>query len=67
MRSALLLEAENADKTAHEFQSKFNFLTLAADAALRVDLFGRLRRATEAACAELLATDASISVGHPFA
>jgi len=41
------------------FQSKFNFLTLAADATFQVDLFGRLRRATEAARAELLATDAA--------
>jgi multidrug efflux system outer membrane protein len=40
-------------------QSKFNFLTLTADAAFQVDLFGRLRRATEAARAELLATDAA--------
>jgi multidrug efflux system outer membrane protein len=40
-------------------QSKFNFLTLAADAAFQVDLFGRLRRATEAARAQLLATDAA--------
>ena len=31
------------------FQSKSNFLTLAADAAFQLDLFGRLRRATEAA------------------
>ncbi len=41
------------------FQTKFNFLTLAADAAFQVDLFGRLRRATEAARAELLATEAA--------
>jgi outer membrane protein, multidrug efflux system len=41
------------------FQSTFNFLTLAADAAFQVDLFGRLRRATEAARAQLLATDAA--------
>lgn len=41
------------------FQTRFNFLTLAADAAFQVDLFGRLRRATEAARAELLATDAA--------
>jgi outer membrane protein, multidrug efflux system len=41
------------------FQSKFNFLTLAADATFQVDLFGRLRRATEAARAQLLATDAA--------
>jgi outer membrane protein TolC len=30
-----------------------------ADAAFQVDLFGRLRRATEAARAQLLATDAA--------
>ncbi len=29
------------------FQTKFNFLTLTADAAFQLDLFGRLRRATE--------------------
>src|SRR5271169_5133526 len=29
-------------------QSRFNFLTLTADAAFQVDLFGKLRRATEA-------------------
>ena len=39
------------------FQTKFNFLTLAADAAFQVDLFGKLRRATEASRAELLATE----------
>ena len=38
------------------FQSRFNFLTLAADAAFQLDFFGRLRRETEAARAELLAT-----------
>src|SRR5271163_4854111 len=38
-------------------QSRFNFLTLTADAAFQVDLFGKLRRATEAARAELLATE----------
>ncbi len=37
-------------------RSKFNFLTLAGDAAFQLDLFGRLRRATEASRAELLAT-----------
>lgn len=41
------------------FQSKYNFLTLVGDAAFQLDLFGRLRRATEAARAELLATDAA--------
>ena len=39
------------------FQTKSNFLTLTADAAFQVDLFGRLRRATEAARAQLLATE----------
>src|ERR1700719_431894 len=39
------------------FQTKFNFLTLTADAAFQLDLFGRLRRATEASRAELLATE----------
>lgn len=38
-------------------QFKFNFLTLVGDAAFQLDLFGRLRRATEAARAELLATE----------
>lgn len=41
------------------FQTKFNFLTLAADATFQLDLFGRLRRATEAARAQLLATEAA--------
>ena len=39
------------------FQSKYNFLTIVGDAAFQLDFFGRLRRATEAARAELLATD----------
>jgi outer membrane protein, multidrug efflux system len=38
-------------------QSRYNFLTLAGDAAFQLDLFGRLRRATEAARAQLLATE----------
>ena len=38
-------------------QFKYNFLTLVGDAAFQLDLFGRLRRATEAARAELLATE----------
>jgi multidrug efflux system outer membrane protein len=38
------------------FQTKFNFGHLTADAAFQLDFFGRLRRATEAARAELLAT-----------
>jgi multidrug efflux system outer membrane protein len=40
----------------YNFQSKSNFLVLTADAAFQLDLFGRLRRATEAARAQLLAT-----------
>ena len=39
------------------FQSKYNFLTLAGDAAFQLDFFGRLRRANEAARARLLATE----------
>ena len=39
------------------FQTRFNFLTLAADAAFQLDFFGQLRRANEAARAQLLATE----------
>src|ERR1700747_1190988 len=39
------------------FQTKFNFLDLTADAAFQLDLFGKLRRATEASRAALLATE----------
>jgi outer membrane protein, multidrug efflux system len=38
-------------------QFKFNFLNLVGDAAFQIDLFGRVRRATEAARAQLLATE----------
>jgi len=38
-------------------QSKYNILALTADAAFQLDLFGRLRRATQAARAELLSTE----------
>jgi outer membrane protein, multidrug efflux system len=38
-------------------QSTYNILTLTADAAFQLDLFGRLRRATEASRAQLLATE----------
>jgi outer membrane protein, multidrug efflux system len=38
------------------FQTRFNFLTLSADAAFQLDFFGKLRRATEASRAQLLAT-----------
>jgi multidrug efflux system outer membrane protein len=39
------------------FQTKSNFLTLSADAAFQLDFFGKLRRANEAARAQLLATE----------
>lgn len=39
------------------FQTKSNFLNLTADAAFQLDFFGKLRRATEAARAELLRTE----------
>jgi multidrug efflux system outer membrane protein len=39
------------------FQTKFNFLNLTADAAFQLDFFGKLRRATEASRAQLLATE----------
>jgi len=41
----------------HNFQTTSNFLTLTADAAFQLDLFGKLRRATEASRAQLLATE----------
>jgi multidrug efflux system outer membrane protein len=40
-------------------QSRYNFGLLTADAAFQLDFFGRLRRATQAARAELLATEAA--------
>src|SRR5580658_7149692 len=39
------------------FQTKYNFFTSTADAAFQLDFFGKLRRATEASRAELLATE----------
>src|SRR6201981_1685198 len=39
------------------FQSKSNFFALTADAAFQLDLFGKLRKETEAARAQLLATE----------
>src|SRR6202166_3812214 len=39
------------------FQSRYNFLLLTADAAFQLDFFGKLRRATEASRAQLLATE----------
>jgi multidrug efflux system outer membrane protein len=42
---------------SNTFQNKYNFLTLTTDAAFQLDFFGRLRRATEASRAQLLATE----------
>ncbi len=60
-RSALFPQVQgNGDFSGgkeHNFQTKTNFLTLTADAAFQLDFFGRLRRATEASRAELLATE----------
>ena len=41
----------------HNIQAKSNFFTLTADAAFQLDFFGKLRRATEASRAQLLATE----------
>src|SRR5258708_24987767 len=41
----------------HNFQTTSNFLLLTADAAFQLDLFGKLRRATESSRAQLLATE----------
>jgi outer membrane protein, multidrug efflux system len=41
------------------FQSKSNIFTLAADATFQVDLFGKLRRETEAARAQEMASEAA--------
>jgi outer membrane protein, multidrug efflux system len=60
-RSSLFPQVSgNADFSGgkqYQFQTKSNFLTLTADAAFQLDFFGKLRRATEAARAELLATE----------
>jgi multidrug efflux system outer membrane protein len=60
-RSALFPQVQgNGDFSGgkeHNFQTKTNFLTLTADAAFQLDFFGRLRRATEASRAQLLATE----------
>jgi multidrug efflux system outer membrane protein len=60
-RSSLFPQVQgNADfggGKEYTIQSKYNFLGLTADAAFQLDFFGRLRRANEAARAELLATE----------
>ena len=60
-RSRLFPQVEGSGDFAggkeRNFQTNFNFLSLTADAAFQLDLFGKLRRATEASRAELLATE----------
>ena len=60
-RSALFPQVQgNGDFSGgkeHNFQTKSNFLTVTADVAFQLDLFGKLRRATEASRAQLLATE----------
>jgi multidrug efflux system outer membrane protein len=41
------------------FQTTYNFLNLTADAAFQLDFWGKIRRATQAARAQLLATEAA--------
>ena len=49
-------DANGTGGKEHNFQSKSNFLLTTLDASFQLDLFGRLRRATEAARAQLLAS-----------
>jgi multidrug efflux system outer membrane protein len=60
-RSSLFPQVQgSADFTGgkeQNFQSRSNFLALAGDAAFQLDLFGKLRRETEAARAQLLVTE----------
>src|SRR5271169_1708700 len=60
-RSQLLPQAQGSGNFTggkeQNFQSKSNFLALTADAAFQLDLFGKLRRETEAARAQLLGTE----------
>ncbi len=60
-RSTLLPQVQgNSDFRGgkeQNFQTKSNFLSLTADAAFQLDFFGRLRRATEASRAQLLASE----------
>jgi outer membrane protein, multidrug efflux system len=60
-RSALFPQVQGSGNFAggkeSNFQTKFNFLTLTTDAAFQLDFFGKLRRATEASRAQLLATE----------
>jgi len=59
-RSSLFPQVQGSSNFAGgkegNFQTRYNFLNLTADAAFQLDFFGKLRRATEAARAQLLAT-----------
>jgi multidrug efflux system outer membrane protein len=50
-------EAQGTGYKEQQFQSTGNFLALTADASFQLDLFGKLRRETEAARAQVLATE----------
>jgi outer membrane protein, multidrug efflux system len=60
-RSSLFPQLQGSGDLTHgkdaSSQTKFRYLSLAADVAFQLDLFGRLRRATEASRAQLLATE----------
>jgi multidrug efflux system outer membrane protein len=60
-RSSLFPQAQASGNFSggreYNFQTRSNFLTLTGDAAFQLDFFGRLRRATEASRATLLATE----------
>jgi multidrug efflux system outer membrane protein len=45
-----------AGKTENSLQATYHFLAASGDAVFQIDLFGKLRRATESARAQLLAT-----------
>lgn len=50
-------QAQGTGYKEQQFQSTGNFLALTADASFQLDLFGKLRRETEAARAAVLATE----------
>jgi multidrug efflux system outer membrane protein len=50
-------EAQGTGYKEQQFQSTGNFLALTADASFQLDLFGKLRRETEATRAQVLATE----------
>ena len=50
-------QAQGSGYKEQQFQSTGNFLALTADASFQLDLFGKLRRETEAARAQVLASE----------